>query len=252
MLQNELCGVEDENSAALMDINLNEPTLLEFTDSNKIIRTGGSRKEVEEEFTPTNNWFPGHLIAKFFHGGYKTELANIIKQPSGNYKIQSNTHKEFYLNIIINKNTNRFNTRWEKNCECEFKLLDISPHRNEVVNITVNRCNDNIMNDGTYYTVKPTSRKIYKAREYYWMINDYIWEFIHKRDNVYHIKLVADDKPDLYLSKTGKDDVQTGVAEEWEVVGKQLKHVNSGLYLSVVNDEIKLSPTGTSFQFDID
>ncbi len=47
MLQNKYTLIEEEASASIFEIDLDKPTLLEYNNSNKIIRTGGSRKEVE-------------------------------------------------------------------------------------------------------------------------------------------------------------------------------------------------------------
>ena len=50
-------------------------------------------------------------------------------------------------------------------------------------------------------------------REWVWMVKDYIWEMIpvHNKENVFRIKLVADDKPDMYLFyHQGQDKLITG------------------------------------------
>lgn len=225
MLQNQLCAEESESNAALMDIELNKPTLLEFTNSNKLIRTGGSRKEIQEKYKPEKDFYPGHMIAKFFQGGYKTELANFIKQPSGNYRIQSNTHKDYYLRAMVNKKTSRLNLRWEKNSEDEFNVISFADRVHDVDTIRVYRCKDNLMNDGTYYESITNNQRFYKAREYYWMIDHYIWELVPSGKNV-HVKLVADDLEDLYLTVSNDTLTVTSKSHEWNLVGN--KKINSG------------------------
>lgn len=83
-------------------------------------------------------------------------------------------------------------------------------------------------------------------REWIWMVKDYIWEFVPtNKEDIYHIKLVADDKPDMYLNyNKNKNQVTTGGKQEWKFIDKQpkyLQHVDTGLYLDVQDDLISMS-----------
>jgi hypothetical protein len=251
MLQNETYACEDVHKAALMEFDLNSPTTLKFTNSNKIIRTGGSRKELDEGYTPEKDFFPGHLIAEFFKGGYKTELVNFVKQPSGNYKIQSNTHKDFYLNFIINKNTGRVNTRYEKDCDCEFIIHEKSSMQDALVSIQANRCKDVLMNDSTSYDIIQTKDHIFKAREYYWMIDHYIWEIVDNGDNKIKFKLIADELEDLYLSAKEDGSLYLGKEDLWAIKDGLLVHEKTGKSIEVTKDKIFLSNNGTKFNLDL-
>ena len=79
-------------------------------------------------------------------------------------------------------------------------------------------------------------------REWVWMVKDYVWEMIPtSKDNVFKIKLIADDKPDMYLFyQQGQDRLVTGRGgDEFEFIDKApkyLKHVKSGKYVNVTND----------------
>ena len=233
MLQSELYGAENVLDAALIDVDLDKSTLFEFTNSNKLIRTGGSRRELDEKYTPEKDFFPGHMIAKFFQGGYKTELVNFIKCDNGNYRIQSNTHKPFYLNAIINKNTGRMNLRWERDSACEFNVIDVSNETDTVDTISITRCTDDLMNDGTYYTLKSDNRKVFKAREYYWMVDHYLWELIPQGNNTYHIKLLADNMEDKYLTTEGSN-FKVGAPVNWlrdgSILTQQGKDISLNLH----------------------
>jgi len=82
-------------------------------------------------------------------------------------------------------------------------------------------------------------------REFIWMVKDYIWEFVpSKKENTYLIKLIADDKPDLYLSYNKKQDkvLTTNSKDEWIIEKQFLKHQASGKYLNIKNGEVKLLP----------
>ena len=88
-------------------------------------------------------------------------------------------------------------------------------------------------------------------REWIWMVKDYIWEMVPdaKQENAYRIKLVADDKPDLYLMyNQGQNKfVTAGGVDLFEFVDgqKSLKHIKSGQYVSIKDGEITLSSQKT-------
>lgn len=81
------------------------------------------------------------------------------------------------------------------------------------------------------------------CREWIWMVKDYIWEMIpvHNKENVYRIKLVADDKPDMYLFYLeGPDKLITGGGgDHFEFIDKSpkyLKHLKTGKYVNITDD----------------
>lgn len=242
MLQNKYTLTDEEASASIFEIDLDKPTLFEFNNSNKIIRTGGSRKEIEANIKPQKPSYPGHMIAKFFQGGYKTETVEFIKTDSGNYSIRSNTNKDFWLNIQHNKKNGNTILRWDKDVPCEYHVEDIHSRDNTIHVATVKRCDDNIMNDGSYYELLTDNEVIYKPREYYWMIDHYIWELIEHEEG-YYVKLVADNLTDRYLAVENKLINTSTVPYKWILVDKMLKAGN-GEYLNIGNT-VTLSPTGT-------
>jgi len=249
MLENMLFATEDINEAVLMEVNLDsDSTLLEFTNSNKLIRTGGSRKELNENYTPDKNFFGGHMIAKFFQGGYKTELVNFIEQEDGSYVIQSNTHKDYYLCAKINKDTGRINTRYDKtDTPDKYILHSKREHHSKVVCIDIKRCEDNVMNDGTTYKIVDTDEHINKPREYYWMVDHYIWEFIEEGD-AHVIKLVADDRDDAYLDVVDGEVKISKQPRKWCIKNDTIQHVDSGLFL-IIQNKIGLSEQPVSLSF---
>ena len=236
MLENQLEARDDINSAVLWELDMNsDSTLLEFNNSNKILRTGGSRKELAENFKPVKNFFAGHMIAKFFQGGYKTELVIFIEQSDDSYIVQSNTHKDYYLRAMINKKTNRINMRYEKGGEPDkFILHSKQQNVDRAVTIKINRCEDDVMNDGTNYEIVETGEQINKPREYYWMVDHYIWEFIADDDH-HVIKLVADDRDDMYLDVVDGDIKTHMQPGKWCVSGDTIQHQQTGLFLDIQN-----------------
>lgn len=252
MLENITIGVTDRARASLLELDLTSgQSLLEFNNSNKLIRTGGSRKELQEGFRPVHKHFPGHMIAKFFHGGYKTELVNFISKDDG-YVIQSNTHKDFYLTVAVNKKTNRMNFRYMRSDEPDVFIVEpCSEHKNKPVGISIVRCDDQIMNDGTYYKILDTNQTIYKPREYYWMVDHHIWQLRKQQDaNTYTIQLVADNREPLYLG-VKEDLCMSSDAQDWLIEDEAIKHIRSGKYLTISNNSALLSDTPQCFDFQL-
>lgn len=230
ILQSELYGDKNPQNAVLMDIDLDKPTLLEFTNSNKILRTPSSRKLHTKDIIPT------HMTSKFFQGGYKTELVNFIKCTDKYYKIQSNAHPSFYLSIDNNKNTDKMHMKWKRGNGCMFKVTDISSNTNSVTPILIHRCDDDLLNDGTYYTIKADKRKIFKAREYYWMVDHYLWELVPHKNDVYYIKLLADNIENKYLT-VNKSNFEVGLPDKWTNVGSILMHQKTGISIQFSKPE---------------
>ena len=73
--------------------------------------------------------------------------------------------------------------------------------------------------------------------DFIWNIGQYIWEFIPtKKEDIYHIKLVADDKPDMYLNyNKNKDQVTTGGKQEWKFIDKKPKYLQHVDTLSLIH-----------------
>jgi hypothetical protein len=250
MLENQLTGKDTIQEAVLFDLDIkNKTTLLEFNNSNKIIRTGGSRKEITEGYSPDKNFFGAHMIAKYFQGGYKTELVNLIEQDDGSYIIQSNTHPGYYLSCMVNKKTGKINTRYDRTSDPHKYILHPNKNNNSVVAIEIDRCKDNVMNDGTVYRVVGTGEIISKPREYYWMVDYYIWEIIDHGNHV-NIKLVADNREPAYLNICSGSICITDTPGQWLVENRSLKHKGTGVYLNI-KDTITTSSGPVDLQFDL-
>ena len=127
----------------------------------------------------------------------------------------------------------------------EWELIPMKGFVNNIVAGKVDRPEDFLKyyNDQTRTTCKELPEL--STTDYTWTIQDYIWEFIPtKKQNEYLVKLIADDKPDLYLSYNKKQDkvLTTKSKDKWAIEGKSLKHQASGKYLNIKNGEVKLLP----------
>lgn len=252
MLENITIGTTDPNQASLLELDLNNGrSLLEFNNSNKLIRTGGSRRELESGYDPQGKFIPGHMIAKFFHGGYKTELVNFIERDGG-HVIESNTHPGYFLHANINEKTSRVNLRYVKSDDPDvFDIIPCGEYTNKPVVIDIIRCEDDVMNDGTFYRVLDTNQTIYKPREYYWMVDHHMWELHKNPDGTYCICLVADNLDTLYLGIVDEKLMMTQHVDEWTLDGKTIQHVKTGEFLHVDENRLTLIDTPSSFKYQL-
>ena len=72
-------------------------------------------------------------------------------------------------------------------------------------------------------------------------IKQEIWEIIDQSDDTVVVKLIADDKPDLYLTADVDGKVTLGSSDKWTIEGKTLRHVDTGLYLNLTKSGINLT-----------
>lgn len=245
MLENMYTAVDQKELASILEVDLNNPTLLEFNNSNKIIRTGGSRRELNDKENKAGKFYPAHMIAKFFQGGYKTETVKFIKTADDTYTIQSTTNPNHWLNFQYNQKRDVANLRWVENNPCEFVVHNISEKADDLCVCSITRCEDSIMNDGTYYTVNSTGEKIIKPREFYWMVDHHIWQFILRpRTGEYHVALIADNLRPRYLAVRNDQVVISNDPFEWKIEDEKLQY--NGRYVTIEDNHVVLTDTETS------
>ena len=214
----------------------------------------------------TNNGEMTFPFAVFFQGNYKKMTYVCEKQKNGNYIIRCGSQREYFLTrkdperikslktkdeLAFNKlrtslfvcNKNNMSVQQDK----QWRLIPLKQFVNTCVPMTIKRPSNfsRVGNDETIATSQidnlPNNDT---TREWIWMVKDYIWEFVptNKKD-IYHIKLVADDKDDLYLGhKRGQ--VETGPKKHlWLYDQKKntLQHVRTGMYLTIQNTTVTLS-----------
>lgn len=249
MLMNQLFPVDDINDASLFDLKLDAPTLLEFNNSNKLLRTGGSRQEKVNNWKPGGPQFPAHMIAKFFQGGYKTEFA--IIEPSGDhYKIKSKSHPNFNLTSNVNLKANVIVNRWSSKIECEYDIIPVGETARDINLVAIHRCDKDITNDSTCSTLIDTGRRVYKPREFYWMVDHFIWEFVPVKKDIYKIKLIADDYPDLYMG-IRNEKLFAGEKDDWKIKKDTIQHVKTGKFVSTTSTGVTLSDKPSELFFNI-
>lgn len=135
----------------------------------------------------------------------------------------------------------------------EWELVPLGSKSNKTVGMVIHRPGNfsRVANDETFASCPveglPENRV---SREWIWMVKDYIWEMIpvQNKENVYRVKLVADDKPDMYLFYLeGQDKLITGGGgDEFEFIDKApkyLKNIKTGKYVNITDDgQVVLQP----------
>lgn len=185
-------------------------------------------------------------IYKFFQAGYQVHKIQTIKK--GDKFLFKNPTCELYLNPKkANENLlkhdpeayhkiNKF-IQWEST-PFEWDLVPFKEYSNSVVTGKVKRPDNfyRVANDETYAESCTEGLPDNNCpREWIWMVKDYIWEFVSTpKENVYFVKLVADDKPDMYINyHSGENKVITGEACEWELTDGGMRHVETGKWLHI-------------------
>ncbi len=183
----------------------------------------------------------------------RTEFMKLLvkKLPKGLCTIQC-AEKGFEKMYVV---PTRMHSKYGNNCkdriffnlvETKWELVPMQGMENQLVAASIKRPKNFLQyaNDETYATCDqlPTLG----STDYTWTIQDYIWEFVPtNKDDTYHIKLIADDKPDMYLHyNKGKDQVMTGAKQEWKFIDKKpkyLQHVQTGMYLDVQDGVVTMS-----------
>ena len=205
-------------------------------------------------------------VYKFFQAGYQKHKIKTIKK--GNKYLFKNPTKNLYLNPKkANPNlletdpeayhkTNKFLV-WEEQ-PFEWELEPINKHNNSVVAGSIERPKNfhRVANDETRAKSCVDGLPDNNCpREWIWMVKDYIWEFVPtKNGNTYMIKLVADDKPDMYLNyHPGQDKITTSGKSEWELTNNGLKHTKTGKWLSVSNTgEVSLQNSASKLSIKLE
>lgn len=203
--------------------------------------------EILKCFHPDNNGrakrFMAFPVKMWFQKNYTVQHVQPIINDDGTYKLESVNHPRYYL-IEDDRNPNNVNYFFEYENEESWHVEKMDHLNNKLVPIKLDRGNqDECENDPTTATVTndPDLPKCRNYREFYWMVDKYIWEIIDQSDDTVFVKLIADDKPDLYLTADVDGKVTLGSSDKWTIEGKTLRHVDTGLYLNLTKSGINLT-----------
>ena len=214
---------------------------------DNLIRTGAEIMKT----TPHNKTavrYGTHLVNIFYQGNYDKQTLRLIETKKG-YVIEAIPSPGFYLSHIIHNNGKEAFMFVQSTLDeaDKWDVTDQSKLSDTVVLQDIIRDTPEFVdNDHTYGTCKiPEATINNMTRGFYWMVQEYIWEFIKREDNVYIIKLIADDLNALYLGYSIKDDQlkTTSNPVEWVIVSK-LKHKASSKYVNIDKNILTLSSSG--------
>jgi hypothetical protein len=235
--------------ACIFNLDIDRVSNIYMHNSTKLLRTPVDTNLPAQLAVPT----PG-----FFQSSYLKSKVKVEKKPNGKYVIRDSNHNEYVLspgeaNLNLQKNNPEAYKKlinsvyFSKKGETpfEWELVPLRKFVNDVVPMSIKRPKNfnAVANDETIGTSNveglPNNNV---SREWIWMVKDYVWEMIPTpKENIFKIKLVADDKPGMYLFyNQGQDKLITGTGgDEFEFVDKApkyLKHVKTGKYVNVTDD----------------
>jgi hypothetical protein len=248
---------DDIKDACIFNLDIDKATNIYIQNSTKLLKTPADNDKPTEQAVPT----PG-----FYQASYLKNKVKFEKKPNGRYVIRDTNRSEYVLSPgEANENLRKekpdvykklvgfvlFSKKRET--PFEWELVPLREFVNNIVPMNIKRPQNfyAVANDETkgFSQVEGLPHNI-TGREWIWMVKDYIWEMVpaHNKENIYKIKLVADDKPDLYLVyNQGQNKLITGGGgDEFEFIDKvpkYLKHVKTGKYVNVTDDgQITLQP----------
>ena len=234
----EITSTKDINQACLFDIDTSKECNLAITNSSRIFKAGGTGRI-------SKTFFPGHLIAKFFQGGYKRELIRCVDAPGG-YMIESAGMPGYFMNMLINKKKDKINIRFTQGKGDIFNLISQEANSQELVSIIIHRGDNTVLNDTTYYTLNSTGEDIRKPREWYWMVDHFLWELIPHQDTTVNIRLICDDQPELYLSVCQGNIVMSHDPYDFEIHDNMIQDPVTCKFIQLDDMEVTMGDKGTS------
>ena len=240
--------------AALFDLDLNSESQLLMTGTNNILKT-------TQQGDIRTMSFP---IFYFFQASYQYHYAKIEKKDEGLYIIRSGKNPKSILGKKpVNKNLSPekqsdardFYFFDEDFKDFSWKIISMSSHSEEAILGKIHRPKNKLETDSTWAEcLSDNLIPNYKiARDFYWMVTGYIWEFEEAgSENEFFIKLIADDKPDMYLSSE-KDSLKvSNKKDKWVISGNFIEHSSSKKFLSLKDKNLCLSSKPFNLKFNIE
>ena len=190
----------------------------------------------------------------FFQGLYKKSKMSVTMTDDDQCTIKP-VGKDYWLsahkagaNIPLDHQS-RKNLFWQQQ-PFTWRMIPVHGHHDHVIDTTIVRPDEftRYTNDETHATCNlPTLPDNHAPKDYVWSVKDYVWEFIKLDNGNHYIKLVADDQPEMFLTKLGNDMIGVGQPDEWIVENQHIKHVQTGMYIHVneQTSQVMLSQQGT-------
>lgn len=248
VVMNFLGTGEKFEDACMFQMELNKPGAIWLASTNQILRAPNK--------VPTSD-NQTYMVGTI--GGWtkerRTEFMKFtVKKTKGNRYVIRCAEKGFEKMCLVP--THKHKSYSTNNCknrvyfsnaeEYEWELVPLKGMENQLVAGNIKRPKNFLKHHNDETQANCDQLPTLGSTDYTWTIQDYIWEFVPtNKDDTYHIKLIADDKPDMYLHyNKGKDQVITGAKQEWKFIDKKpkyLQHVQTGMYLDVQDGVVTMS-----------
>lgn len=224
-----------DDTGTLFTLDVNNPGLVQIQDCTEVIKS---------EIPGPQDRFITFPVKLWFQKNYTKQKIKLHKLPTGNYLISPEGSPKHTLVVDDRDKTLYF---FDTTKTCEWQLKSYGEHANDIVlGQIIKDTPSDIENDATRAHVpdRPELPRSNNFREFYWMVTQYIWEYIPVNKG-FHIKLIADDQPDLYLGVENNSIIKaTSTPHVWCVDNKKIKSCNRGGYIAYKDGEFKLDDTG--------
>lgn len=212
-------------------------------DNDKVMQIQECTEVMKSEPPNEQSRFMTFPIKVWFQQNYNKQKIRFKKSKDG-YIIQSANDPTYALTV---DDRNKLFYFFDQDSDTTWELKPFKKYSNELVLGNIIRENiDTVENDPTYAEAHDRDElpPCNNFREFYWMVDGYIWETIHVNDGI-QFQLVADDKPPLYLGVRGGKVAVTPNPHLWIKQGNKLKHKNQNKYITYQNGQFKLTGNGT-------
>lgn len=215
----------------IFNTNLNNPSLIQIQDCTEVLRS--------EQPGFSGLRFMTFPVKYWFQQNYTKQLINARAQDDGTYRFESEKHPGYFLHADIKPNKTIY--CFKHDADDRWLVESFGHMNNKLVPISIDRGDqETCENDPTTARVTndPTLPECRNFREFYWMVDRYMWELIDHDDGVL-IKLVADDLEDMYLNATSGE-LRLGEKDVWVVDNGNYKHKLSGKELKISEDIVNI------------
>ena len=236
----------DITDACLFDVNINQPSRMDFTRSVHLVKTPCDDKH-EKDLT-----FPTHM---HFQDNYEKMQVVFNKQPTGKYVIRpQGKFNEYCLapNDKVDENMWKNNPKqarhlegflfWDKTKKFEWDVISMQHLSSKPVGVKINRMNDFFsreLDETTATSITQDLPGCNVPREAIWMVNEYVHELIDFDNESQTIKLVSPDTYYLFYD-AGYNNLFYGPGpDRWQIITdpvKCIKHTATGKYLAMNQD----------------
>lgn len=220
----------------LFNMDLTRPGVMQIQECTEIMKSSQPGN--------TNERFMSFPVKYWFQQNYKKQLIKPVHVSENEYRFESVDHAGFYLECD-DRNPDKVFYFFKHNSTETWLVEDLSHTNNMLVPIELFRGDQHECENDPTIAVVTNDKKLPKCknfREFYWMVTEYIWELIPVDDHVL-VRLIADDKPDMFLTVKGNN-VALGGKDKWIAVNGKLKHLNTGKFLNINSKGITLTKTG--------